>query len=576
MRMVVDLSDVLFYLRHHDTLSGIQRVQLGLARALIDAPAPLPHELIFVTSNGAGTHYLELAEADILALIDLLAAATVSHEALKRVVTGAERFSPDYEPQPGDVFLLLGAFWVMENVFAQIAELKRSGVFVVILIHDIIPITHPEFCDKALTDSFNLFFSSVIITADLVMTVSDYTGETVRRLLRERNISVPLATLREAHRTWTPRQLEAATSGQPRPLVANPRYVCYVSTIEVRKNHLYLFQIWKQLITELGDATPTLVFVGRPGWRVGDFMDQLESTDFLDRRIQILNGLSDIELASLYRDCLFTVFPSFVEGWGLPVGESLMFGRPCVASGTTSVPEVGGPFVDYVDPLSVPDGYGKIKRLIVDDEYREVRTAQISAQFVCRSWEDVAADLIAILDQYVPSNPGAVRPVPPPLLPPGFYPFGHGNAMSRFVRSGLAAQALLMCDANWYGVEDFGRWMRGRRGVVRFRVPYEGAQRVRIVVALDTPPWFSNTVRVTCNTVCRTDVVLKPGGTTPVEFRVACYNGTVDLAFEILEEIEADEKDLRPLSIGLRSIAFAGDADLEARVHILEGLMGIE
>jgi glycosyltransferase involved in cell wall biosynthesis len=574
--MVVDLSDVLFYLRHHDTLSGIQRVQLGLAQALIDTPAPLPHELIFVTSNAAGTRYLELAEADILALVDLLSAATVSHEAIKRTVAGAERFSPDYEPQSGDVFLLLGAFWVMENVFAQVAELKRSGVFVAILIHDIIPITHPEFCDKALTDSFNLFFNSVIITADLVMTVSDYTGEAVRRLLLERGISVPLATLREAHRTWTPRQHDAAASAEARPLVANPRYVCYVSTIEVRKNHLYLFQIWKQLIAELGDATPTLVFVGRPGWRVRDFMDQLESTEFLDGRIQILNGLSDIELASLYRNCLFTVFPSFVEGWGLPVGESLMFGRPCVASGTTSVPEVGGAFVDYVDPLSVPDGYRKIKRLIVDDDYREARTAQIGSQFVCRSWEDVAADLIAILDQHVPTRSGVARPVPPPLLQPGLYPFGHGNAMSRFVRSGLAAQALLMCDANWYGVEDFGRWMRGQHGVVMFRVPYDKSERIRIVVVLDTPSWFSNKVRITCNAACRTDVVLKPGGTTPVEFRTECDDGAIRLAFEVLDEIAIDDEDSRALSIGLRSIAFAGDADLEARIHILEGLMGIE
>lgn len=89
------------------------------------------------------------------------------------------------------------------------------------------------------------------------------------------------------------------------------------------------------------DAVPTLVFAGRVGWLVSDLMQQLENTQWLDGKIRFIQNPTDAELQRLYADCSFSVFPSFCEGWGLPVTESLAMGRPCVASNTTSIPEAG-------------------------------------------------------------------------------------------------------------------------------------------------------------------------------------------------------------------------------------------
>ena len=100
-------------------------------------------------------------------------------------------------------------------------------------------------------------------------------------------------------------------------------------------------------------------------------------------------------MAALYKATLFTVFPSFVEGWGLPVGESLMFGRPCVASNASSVPEVAGDFVEYIDPFNDHDGYEKILRFVEDREYLEERAQRIKNEFRPREWGDVAKDMIA-------------------------------------------------------------------------------------------------------------------------------------------------------------------------------------
>jgi hypothetical protein len=116
--------------------------------------------------------------------------------------------------------------------------------------------------------------------------------------------------------------------------------VLCVGTIESRKNHLALFQAWKLLLEE-GFEPPPLIWVGRPGWRVEDLLAQLAATRSLDGRIRLLHGVSDPELVALYRGALFSVFPSFTEGWGLPVGESLALGTPCLASPRAPRPRRG-------------------------------------------------------------------------------------------------------------------------------------------------------------------------------------------------------------------------------------------
>jgi glycosyltransferase involved in cell wall biosynthesis len=116
-------------------------------------------------------------------------------------------------------------------------------------------------------------------------------------------------------------------------------YALFVSTIEARKNHLLLFRVWRRMLDDMPrDSVPTLVFAGRVGWLVDDLMKQLENTDYLDRKICLIEDVSDAELASLYRGCRFTLFPSLYEGWGLPVTESLAFGKPCLVARNSSLP----------------------------------------------------------------------------------------------------------------------------------------------------------------------------------------------------------------------------------------------
>jgi glycosyltransferase involved in cell wall biosynthesis len=182
--------------------------------------------------------------------------------------------------------------------------------------------------------------------------------------------------------------------GFPRP------FVLFVSTIEVRKNHRLLVRVWRRLLERHGaDAIPTLIFAGQIGWLVDDLMADLAASGYLGGKIVLMPGLSEAELRQAYRSCLFTVFPSLCEGWGLPVAESLVQGKFCVASNCTSIPEVGGDLIDYFDPTDDDDALAKIERVLLDPAYLAAREARLRAQYRPRTWADCVSALVGKLDQ---------------------------------------------------------------------------------------------------------------------------------------------------------------------------------
>ena len=153
---------------------------------------------------------------------------------------------------------------------------------------------------------------------------------------------------------------------------------------------------------------PNLVFAGKIGWLVDDLLDDLQASDYLNGKIILLRGLSDAELQQAYRSCLFTVFPSLSEGWGLPIAESLAHGKFCVASNHTSIPEAGGNLVDYFDPLNEDDALAKIERPLIDPGYLAAREAQLRAEYRVRTWGDCVHALIGSLDEAVAEDAQAV------------------------------------------------------------------------------------------------------------------------------------------------------------------------
>jgi len=154
------------------------------------------------------------------------------------------------------------------------------------------------------------------------------------------------------------------------PDLLGRRFVVFCSTIETRKNHQLLIQIWERLRQEVtGEILPVLVFVGSWGWGTETVRLLSERNWRLRRHLRILNDISDQALIWLYRNARFTVFPSLAEGFGLPVSESLSFGTPVVVGNCPALIEASEGLMPAYDPLDLPAWLLEIRRLVLDDEY---------------------------------------------------------------------------------------------------------------------------------------------------------------------------------------------------------------
>jgi glycosyltransferase involved in cell wall biosynthesis len=287
-----------------------------------------------------------------------------------------------------------------------IAEAKRSyGIGFAILVHDLIPIKYESFVEPDHTVQFRDWLRDAIPVADIVFTNSKHTRTALIEFAAESGWRLPRVEALELGSGFS----DPRTTGEQATTSLPARYVLLVSTIELRKNHRLLVRVWQRLLERHGaNVVPNLVFAGKIGWLVEDLLADLEASDYLNGKIILLRSLSDAELQQAYRSCLFTVFPSLCEGWGLPVAESLTHGKFCVASNHTAIPEAGGNLIDYFDPLNEDDALAKIERPLIEPGYLAAREAQLRAEYRPRTWADCVHALIGALDQTVPQDSQAV------------------------------------------------------------------------------------------------------------------------------------------------------------------------
>lgn len=311
--------------------------------------------------------------------------------------------------QPGDMLCALGAPWHDPLYKERVERCKaETGVRFSVLIHDLIPLIRPEFFEKGRAPHFEAVIGGIMPLTDQVLTNSRATAADVTKWSSERGIvlKVPPVPLPIGSGFSTRRSADdAARETLPSSLKAGD-FVLFVSTIEVRKNHTQAFRIWCQLLRDLPEAlVPTLVFAGSWGWMVEDLRKAIEATDHLNGKLQIILSPDDATLAALYRGCRFSLYLSHYEGWGLPVSDSLSYGKPCVASNRASIPEAGGRFCVYVDPDNTTEATGIVRSLLTDPSRLECLETDLKTGFLPTSWTETARSLLDLI------SPHPYRPV---------------------------------------------------------------------------------------------------------------------------------------------------------------------
>jgi glycosyltransferase involved in cell wall biosynthesis len=298
--------------------------------------------------------------------------------------------------QPGDILLVLGSPWFRADYGSFVVGLKEAtGLRFGLLIYDIIPIIHPEWCDRYLVRLFSEWFVSTVPHVDALFSISEATAVDVTQWAQRHPIAlrgpvrpIPIGTGFSETRPAT------ADAALPAGLTPGS-YVLLVSTIEARKNHLLAFRIWRRLLAaNPPDQVPTLVFAGRVGWLVSDLMQQIANANNLGGKLVVVGELDDATLSALYRGCRFTLFPSLYEGWGLPVSESLGYGKVCLAADRASVPEAGGAFCAYYDPDNLSDATAVVQRALDNPGWIAEMEVKIAAEFKPTPWAKTAQALL--------------------------------------------------------------------------------------------------------------------------------------------------------------------------------------
>ena len=259
------------------------------------------------------------------------------------------------------------------------------------MVHDLIPITHPEYCRK---------------------------GERERHLARMKNaLAVANGVITNSQATLNELALFAGSSGLPlppsvvallapgmagilpgaRPMVAP--YFVILGTIEPRKNHWLLLQMWRGLVERFGQQAPRLVVIGQRGWECDNVVDLLERDEQLKGFVIEHSLCSDTQLVTYLHHAQGLLFPSFTEGYGMPLVEALTLGVPVLASDLAVFREIAEEIPEYIDPLDDKRWSELVTEYARPDS--PVRNAQLRriADFKVPTWADHFAKVDAFLEQ---------------------------------------------------------------------------------------------------------------------------------------------------------------------------------
>lgn len=178
-------------------------------------------------------------------------------------------------------------------------------------------------------------------------------------------------------------------------------YFLFVGTIQPRKNIVSIVGSFSRLITRFtrpGLEEVSLVLAGSPGW-MNEEIYAAPKRFGVEDRVKFVGHVEGEQLAALMSGALALVFPSLYEGFGLSPLEAMACGAPTILSKTTSLPEVGGQAVLYVDPQSVEEIADQMNRVLDwSREEREIWSQRSLAQASKFSWEKAAQETLKVLE----------------------------------------------------------------------------------------------------------------------------------------------------------------------------------
>nr|WP_255662564.1 glycosyltransferase family 1 protein [Acidovorax sp. D4N7] len=257
------------------------------------------------------------------------------------------------EVQSGDIFLALDlAAHLLPRHQAQVLDWKRTGVRLHVLVYDLLPLQHPEWFPSRTERNFKRWMRWLAIYADNAICISASVKDELQNWLKVHYSLPPTALPASIIVLGADINASVPSGGLPndaKDLLAHLRntpFVLMVGTIEPRKGHdqaLAAFEhLWKQ-----SSSMPSLVLVGRGGWKTEALQDKLRRHPESGKRLFWPQNVSDEYLLHLYAACSGVLVASRAEGFGLPVIEAALHRKPVLARDLPVFREIGLPEITF-------------------------------------------------------------------------------------------------------------------------------------------------------------------------------------------------------------------------------------
>lgn len=395
-RILLDVSRLISRVRY-STPSGIDRVEMAYARGLLGHYGA---RLQFVAVHPTGV-YGRPKRAAVLHYLDALEKrwssgdAKPQRRAILQVLPEMAALIPRPSSTPVSargakpIYVQASPHHLTNAKKVQRIMAREQARFLC-FVHDIIPMEFPEYARESGAALHRRRMDAVSkVVADsggAILVNSAATGRALRPYI-DAETEVHVALL----------GTEALPVAAPEYADGRPYFLC-LGTIEPRKNHLLLLNLWRQFAEKLPpEAVPRLVIVGRRGWENEQIIDMLDRCPALHGLVEEISGCSDQRLSALLRGTRALLMPSFAEGFGMPVAEALSVGTPVICSDIDAHKEVGGTTPHYLDPL---DGNGWKQAIMDFAEQGGAYQAQLARipSWHNPSWDDHMQIVIAAIN----------------------------------------------------------------------------------------------------------------------------------------------------------------------------------
>ncbi|MXO90862.1 glycosyltransferase [Pontixanthobacter aquaemixtae] len=273
-------------------------------------------------------------------------------------------------------------------------EIARHKLKPVYFLHDLIPVTHPHLTTPHKTERHRGRVLGALKQGAGIVVNSQATAEELRKFATDHALDIPPMLVAPIAGAKLPRRVECD--------LRRDTYFVSVGTIETRKNHALLLDVWAQLVDRLGGKTPRLILAGNWGLGAGSIRKAMKSDPRLRQLIEVRSGMEDAEIARLVAGARAVLLPTLAEGYGLPMIEALQLRVPVITSDLPSLREIGQTIPTFIDPTDINAWAAVIAEFHVGGGEWRRQMAAIDA-FRAPNWAEHFAALdgwLARLDHY--------------------------------------------------------------------------------------------------------------------------------------------------------------------------------